>query len=114
MAVLLRYPTLTLTSIKARDVRLRYKRLLKIGILSLDQDRTMFIVSKFEFAQCIGSRAVKLKTITMRISAEWYGIFVSYNCKNRIIYMSICEKCPKCIPMQASMKNGVLSDSFQC
>ena len=52
---------------------------MKIETLALDQDRTIFIVSKFEYAQCIGSRAVKLKSISMGISSEWYAIFVSFN-----------------------------------
>ena len=70
---------LTLTSFKARDVRLTYAWLLKIRFLALDQDMAIFIVSKFEFTHCIGSRAVKLKTKNMRISAEWFAIFISYN-----------------------------------
>ena len=56
-------PPLTFTSFKARNVTLKYTQLLKIGILALDQERTIFIVSEFEYAQCIGSRQVKLKTI---------------------------------------------------
>ena len=73
-------PPLTLTSFKARGVTLKYARLLKINILALDQERPNFVVSKFEYVQCIDSRPVKLKAITMGISSEWYAIFVSYNC----------------------------------
>ena len=68
-----------LTSFKARDVTLKYACFLKIGILALYQERTIFIVSKFEYAQCLGSRPVKLKPISGSISSEWYAIFVSYN-----------------------------------
>ena len=50
-------PPLTVTSFKARDVALKYARLLKIGILALDQPgKGNFIVSKFEYSKCIGSR----------------------------------------------------------
>ena len=39
---------------------------LKYASVALDQERTLssFIVSKFEYAQCIGGRPVKLKTIS--------------------------------------------------
>ena len=56
---------------------LNYAQFLKIGILALDQKRTIFIVPEFEYAQW--SRPVKLKTISMGISSEWYAIFVSIN-----------------------------------
>ena len=56
-------------SFKARDVTLKYPRLLKIGIMALDHERTIFIVSEFEYAWCIGSRHVKLKTISMGITS---------------------------------------------
>ena len=72
-------PPLTFMPFKARDVTLQYIRLLKISILALDQERTIFIVSEFEYTQCIGSRPVKLKTISMGISSEWYAFFISYN-----------------------------------
>ena len=52
MAVLLCDPeTLMFTSIKTRDVMLNYAQFLKIGILALDQKRTIFIVPEFEYAQ---------------------------------------------------------------
>ena len=69
-------PLLTLTSFKARDIALKYAGLSKIGIFALHQERTIFIVSKFEYAKCIGSRPVKLKTISMGISSEKYAIFI--------------------------------------
>ena len=68
-----------LTSFKAMDVPLKYARFLKIGKVALYQERTMFIVSKFQYTQCIGSRPVKLKPISGSISSEWYTIFVSNN-----------------------------------
>ena len=70
-------PHLTMTSFKARDVTFKYAELLKIGMLALCQERTMFIVLKFENTMCIGSRTVKLKPIPGGISSEWYAIFVS-------------------------------------
>ena len=74
-------PPLTLTSFKAIYVTLKYARFLKIRIIivALYQERTIFIVSKFQNIQCIGSRPVKLKPISRGISSEWYTIFVSYN-----------------------------------
>ena len=72
-------PPLTLTSFKAIDVTLKYVPFLKIGNLALYWERTILIVSKFQYTQCIGSRPVKLKPISRSISYEWYTIFVSYN-----------------------------------
>ena len=72
-------PPLTLTSFKAMDVTLKYAPFLKIGNVNLYQERTILIVSKFQYTQCIGSRPVKLKPISRGISSEWYTIFVSYN-----------------------------------
>ena len=59
------------------DVTLKYARFLKIGNLALNQERTILIVSKFQYTQCIDSRPVKLKPISRSISSEWYTIFVS-------------------------------------
>ena len=61
------------------DVTLKYAPFLKIGNVDLYLERTIVIVSKFQFTQCIGSRPVKLKPISRGISSEWYTIFVSYN-----------------------------------
>ena len=66
-------------SFKAKEVTLKYARLLKISILVLCQERTIFIVLEFEYTTCIGSSPVKLKSITRGISSEWYAIIVSYN-----------------------------------
>ena len=57
----------------------KYARFLKIENVALYQERTILIVSKFQYTQCIGSRPVKLKPIFRGISSEWYLIFVSYN-----------------------------------
>ena len=75
----IRLPPLTLTSFKATDVTLKYTRFLKIRIVALYQERTILIVSKFRYIQCIGIRPVKLKPISRGISSEWYTIFASYN-----------------------------------
>ena len=72
-------PPLTLTSFKAVDITLKYAGFLKIGNVDLYQERTILIVSKFQYTQCIGSRPVELKPISRGISSEWYTIFVSYN-----------------------------------
>ena len=53
----------TLMSFKARDVTLKYARLLNIGILALDQKRTIFVVLKFEYAQCKDMRPVKYRDL---------------------------------------------------
>ena len=45
-------PPLTLTSFKAMDVALKYAPFLKIGNVDLYQERTILIVSKFQYAQC--------------------------------------------------------------
>ena len=71
-------PLLTLTSFKSVDVTLKYTPFLKIGNVALYQERTILIVSKFQYAQCIGSRPVKLKPKSRGISSEWYTIFVFY------------------------------------
>ena len=44
-------PILTLTSFKAMDVTLKYVWLLKIRNMPLYQERTILIVSKFQFTQ---------------------------------------------------------------
>ena len=72
-------PPLTLTSFKLMDVTLKYAPFLKIGNVDLYQERTILIVSKFQYTQCIGSRSVKLKPISRGIISEWYTSFVSYN-----------------------------------
>ena len=54
-------PPLTLTSFKALYVTLKYARFLKIGNVALYQERTILIVSKFQYTQCIRSRPAKLK-----------------------------------------------------
>ena len=46
--------------------------------MALYQERTILIISKFQYTQCIGSRPVKLEPISRGISSEWYAIFVSY------------------------------------
>ena len=48
-------PPLTLTSFKAIDVTLKYAPFLKIGNVDLYQARTILIVSKFQYTQCVGS-----------------------------------------------------------
>ena len=70
---------LTSTSFKAMDVTLKYAQFLKFENVALYQERTILIVSKFQYTRCIGSRPVKLKPISRGISSEWYTIFVSYN-----------------------------------
>ena len=72
-------PPLTLRSFKGMDVTLKYARFLKIGDAALYQERTILIISKFQYLQCIGSRPVKLKPISRGISSEWYTLFVSCN-----------------------------------
>ena len=57
-------PPLTLTSLKATDVTLKYTWFLKIRNMALYQKRTFLIVSKFQYTQCIGSRSIKLKPIS--------------------------------------------------
>ena len=56
------------------DVSLKYERLLEIGKVALYQERTILIVSKFQYTQCIGSRPAKLKPIPRGISSKWYTI----------------------------------------
>ena len=46
---------------------------------ALDQEMTSHIVSKFEYAQCIGDRPAKLKPISRVISSEWFSIFDSFD-----------------------------------
>ena len=65
-------PPLTLTSFKAMDVTLKYARFLKIRIVALYQERTILIISKFLYIQCIGRKPVKHKPISRGISSEWY------------------------------------------
>ena len=52
--------------------------------MALYQERTILIVSKFQYTQCIGSRPVKLKPISRGISSEWYTIFISNNLLSEI------------------------------
>ena len=68
----------------AMDVTLKYARFLKIRNMALYQERTILIVSKFQYTQCVGSRPVKLKLISRGISSEWYNFFVSYNYTSEI------------------------------
>ena len=49
------------------DVTLKYARLLKIGNVALYQEKTILIVSQFQYTQCIGSRPVKLN--------QYLGVF---------------------------------------
>ena len=67
-----------LTSFKAMDLTLKYVQFLKIGNVALNQERTILIVSKFQYTQCIGSRPVKLKPISRGISSKWNIVLVSY------------------------------------
>ena len=53
-------PPLTLTSFKAMDVTLKYAWFLKIGTVALYQEKTISIVSEFQYTQCIGIRPVIL------------------------------------------------------
>ena len=46
---------------------------------ALDQEMTSYIASKFEYAQCIGGRPVKLKPTSRGISSEWFSIFGSFD-----------------------------------
>ena len=46
------------------DVTLKYAVFLKIGIVALNKERTILIVSKFQYTQCIGSRSIKLRSIS--------------------------------------------------
>ena len=56
------------------DVTLKYAQFLKIRNVALYQERTILIISKFQYTQCIGSRPVKLKPISRGISSEWYTL----------------------------------------
>ena len=67
-----------LTSIKAKIVTQKYAWLLKISILASDQERTIDIVSKFEYTQCIGCRPVKLKTISRWISSDFSVVMLAW------------------------------------
>ena len=58
-------PPLTFASFKAVDVTLKQARFLKIRNMALYQERTILIVSKFQYTQCICSRPVKLKPIIL-------------------------------------------------
>ena len=82
-------PHLTLMSFEARGVKLKCARLLKIGSLAFCQERTVFIVSKFKYTTCLGSRPDKLKPISWGTSSEWYAIIFSLKLASQIIYMSI-------------------------
>ena len=74
--------SLTLTSFKTRYVTLNMHCSWKSAFLSLDQERRIYIVSKLEYAQCIGGRPIKLIPISRGISSEWYASFVSNYLKN--------------------------------
>ena len=109
----------TLTSFKAMDVALKYARFLKIRNVALYQERTILIVSKFQYTQCIGSRPVRLKPIARSISSEWYTIFVSYNFLSEIsqpgyVHVNTCNNDQIMHPKQTLMKRGILSDPFLC
>ena len=69
---------------KEMDVTLKYARFLKFGILALYKERTILIVSKFQYTQCIGSRPGKLKPISRGISSEWCTVFCYYNLSSNI------------------------------
>ena len=68
---------LTLTSFKAMVVTLKYARFLEIRNMALYKERTILIVSKFQYIQCIGSRPVKLKPIPRGILCKhpWNAVF---------------------------------------
>ena len=66
-------------SFKSMDITLKYARFLKIGNMALNQERTILIVSKFQYTQFIGGRPVKPKPISRGISSEWYAISILYN-----------------------------------
>ena len=53
---LIALPPLTLTSFKAMYITLKCARFLKIGNVALYQERTILIVSKFQYTQCKGRR----------------------------------------------------------
>ena len=91
-------PPLTFTSIKAMDATLNYARFLKIGILVLYQERTVLIVSKFQFTQRIGSRPVKLKPISRSISSVSFLIIVSSGIGwPDYLHENTCNNVKKCI-----------------
>ena len=69
-------PPLTLTSFKAMNVILKCARFLKFGILALYQERTVLIVSKFQYSQCIGSRTVKLKQLSTCIHVSHLVVYL--------------------------------------
>ena len=102
------------------DAKLKYTRSLKIGNVALYQERTILIVSKFQYTQCIGSRPVKLKPISRGISSEWYSIFVSYNfiVWNKPARLCTCKYVLKCPNNTSECKHRwntpILSDPFQC
>ena len=66
------------------DVTLEYGRFLKIRNVAMYQERTILIISKFQYTQCIGSRPVKLKPLSRGISSEWYANLVSFNSLSEI------------------------------
>ena len=56
------------------NVTLKYALFLKIRNVALYQERTILIISKFQYMQCIGSRPVKPKPVSRGISSKWYTI----------------------------------------
>ena len=77
LTVLLRY--ILLRRRHTKTLHINNARFFNIGILTLDQELTIFIVSKIEYAQCMCSRPVKLKS-TSRVSLyEWCASFVSFD-----------------------------------
>ena len=46
------------------NVTLKHARFSNIGNVALNQERTILIVSKFQYTQCTGSRPAKLKPIS--------------------------------------------------
>ena len=49
------------------DATLKYARFLKIGNEALYEERTILILSKFQYTQCKGSKSAKLKPISLGI-----------------------------------------------
>ena len=75
------------------DVTLKCARFLKISILALNQERTILIISKVQYTECIGSRQANLKQISRvsHLSGKPFSflIIVSLKLVSQIIYMLI-------------------------
>ena len=78
---------LTLTSFKTRDVTLKYARFLKIGILALDQKKT--ICMEVWIRAVDSGRPVKLKPISRGISSFRFLQFYIQKLDSQIICMPI-------------------------